>query len=110
MVQEKFLISLAAAFAIADTVFRSLVPEESADIVGANPAVSLFGPAVMLFSLWATSCDRKKIRRQTVSADVLTQFAIAEFVLRTKADYDIFNFTSGLAGDLLRFANHGLVF
>lgn len=41
---------------------------------------------------------------------MLVQFIIALFVLRTEAGYDIFNFISLLARELLGFANEGTAF
>jgi CNT family concentrative nucleoside transporter len=41
---------------------------------------------------------------------MLTQFLVALFVLRTKAGYDIFSFLSGLASQLLGFADSGMSF
>ena len=38
------------------------------------------------------------------------QFIVAVFVLRTKAGYDIFNFISTLARELLGFAKDGVAF
>ena len=41
---------------------------------------------------------------------VQVQFIIAVFVLRSRVGYDIFNFISELARDLLGFANQGTIF
>ena len=41
---------------------------------------------------------------------MFVQFIIALFVLRSGAGYDIFNFVSELARDLLGFANQGVIF
>jgi len=76
----------------------------------ADRAVSLFGLAVFLFMLWATSRNRKKIIWHTVIVGMLVQFIIALFVLRSGAGYDIFNFISTLARDLLGFASDGVIF
>jgi CNT family concentrative nucleoside transporter len=88
----------------------SFASPESADNTRANRAVSLFGLAVFLFVLWATSRNRKKIIWHTVIVGMLTQFIIALFVLRSGAGYDIFNFISTLARELLGFATDGVVF
>lgn len=83
---------------------------ESEDNTRANRAVSLFGLAVFIFVLWATSRNRKAIQWHTVIVGQLVQFIVALFVLRTKAGYDIFSFVSNLCEDLLGFANDGVAF
>merc|ERR1712000_499490 len=75
-----------------------------------NRAVSLFGLAVFIFVLWATSRNRKMINWHTVIVGMLVQFIIGLFVLRTMAGNDIFGFISELARELLGFANEGVVF
>jgi CNT family concentrative nucleoside transporter len=70
----------------------------------------LFGLAVFIFLFWATSRNRKKIVWHTVIVGMLTQFIIALFVLRTRAGYDIFDFISTLARELLGFARDGVEF
>lgn len=95
---------------VAVMLIGAFVSEESQDNTRENRAVSLFGLLVLLAVLWATSRDRKKIVWQTVIVGMLVQFVIAVFVLRTKAGYDIFNFISGLASDLLGFAGEGTEF
>ena len=109
-IPAKFRTPLAALFTVAVICIGAFVTEESADNTRANRAVSLFGLLVMIFVLWATSRDRKRIKWHTVIGGMLTQFVIAVFVLRTTAGYDIFNFISGLARDLLGFANQGTAF
>ncbi|KAJ9645486.1 hypothetical protein H2204_001066 [Knufia peltigerae] len=110
MVPEKLRLPLAALVALAVILVGSFVSEESADNTRGNRAISLLGLAIMLALLWVTSRDRRKIRWHTVIGGMLTQFVIAVFVLRTKAGYDIFNFISGLARDLLGFADQGTEF
>jgi CNT family concentrative nucleoside transporter len=110
VIPEKLRIWLAALVALAVILVGSFVSEESADNTRGNRAISLLGLAVMLVLLWATSRDRKKIRWHTVIGGMLTQFVIAVFVLRTQAGYDIFNFISFLARQLLGFADQGTTF
>ncbi|OAL39828.1 hypothetical protein AYO20_00740 [Fonsecaea nubica] len=109
-IPEKLRIWLAALVALATILVGSFVSEESADNTRGNRAISLLGLAVMIALLWLTSRDRRKIRWHTVIGGMLTQFVIAVFVLRTKAGYDIFNFISFLARQLLGFADQGTSF
>lgn len=110
LIPEKLRLWAAAAVTIAVMLVASFVSTESADNTRGNRAISLLGLAVMILLLWATSRDRSKIRWHTVIGGMLTQFIIALFVLRTQAGYDIFNFISSLARDLLGFANLGVTF
>ena len=110
MIPPHLRTPLAALLTVAVICAGAFATEESADNTRANRAVSLFGLLVMIFVLWATSRDRKRIKWHTVIGGMLTQFIIALFVLRTTAGYDIFNFISGLARDLLGFAGQGTTF
>jgi concentrative nucleoside transporter, CNT family len=110
MIPEKFRIPLSAFVVIAVILIGSFVSEEARDNTRANRAVSLFGLAVLITVLYATSRSRKHIQWHTVIVGLLVQFIIALFVLRTRAGYDIFRFISGLARDLLGFANQGTSF
>ena len=58
---------------------------ESQDNTRSNRAISLFGLAVIIFVLWATSRDRKRIKWHTVIVGMLVQFLVALFVLRSGA-------------------------
>ena len=109
-IPEKLRIPAAAAVTVAVFLVGSFVSKESADNTRGNRAISLLGLVIMIALLWATSKDRKKIRWHTVIGGMLTQFVIAVFVLRTEAGYDIFNFISFLARELLGFANQGTAF
>ncbi|CAG7916141.1 unnamed protein product [Penicillium olsonii] len=100
----------AAFLCVAVILIGSFASPESEDNTRANRAVSLFGMVVFIFGLWATSRNRKKIVWHTVIVGMLSQFIIALFVLRSGAGYDIFNFISGLASDLLGFAVDGVTF
>lgn len=73
-------------------------------------AISFTGLVVALLGLWATSRNRSKINWNAVIMGVLMQYIISLFVLRTKAGYDIFNFISVLAQELLGFAKQGVAF
>lgn len=109
-IPERVRTPSAAVLCIAVILIGSFVSPESEDNTRANRAVSLFGMAVFIFGLWATSRNRKKIVWHTVIVGMLAQFIIALFVLRSGAGYDIFNFISGLASDLLGFAIDGFTF
>ncbi|KAI9840578.1 MAG: hypothetical protein M1837_001517 [Sclerophora amabilis] len=110
LVPERLKIPAGALLVIAVILVASFVSEESRDNTRANRAVSLFGIAVFIFALWGTSKHRKAVKWHTVIVGMLVQFIIALFVLRTKAGFDIFNFISGLARNLLKFAGEGTTF
>ncbi|KAE8162187.1 Na+ dependent nucleoside transporter C-terminus-domain-containing protein [Aspergillus tamarii] len=110
LIPEKLRIPSGALLTIAVIIVGSFASPESADNTRANRAVSLFGLVVFLFVLWLTSRNRKKIIWHTVIVGMLVQFIIALFVLRTKAGYDIFNFISTLARELLEFSRQGVDF
>lgn len=110
LIPEKLRIPGAALLTIAVILIGSFASEETADNTRANRAVSLFGLIVFVFALWLSSRNRKKIVWHTVIVGMLVQFIVALFVLRTKAGYDIFNFVSTLARELLGFADDGVDF
>lgn len=101
---------LGALLVIAVIIVGAMASPESQDNTRANRAVSLFGLAVFILVLWATSKNRKAIQWHTVVVGQLVQFIVALFVLRTQAGYDIFSFISNLCEDLLSFANDGVAF
>ncbi|KAJ5679830.1 hypothetical protein N7462_008074 [Penicillium macrosclerotiorum] len=110
VIPQKLRTPAAALLCIGVIVIGAFASPESADNTRANRAVSLFGLVVFLFVLWLTSRDRKRIVWHTVIVGMLVQFIIALFVLRSGAGYDIFNFISTLARDLLGFASDGVIF
>lgn len=110
LIPEKLRIPAAALLTIAVILIGSFASPESADNTRDNRAVSLFGLVVCIFSLWVTSRDRSRINWHTVIVGMLVQFIIALFVLRTTAGYDIFNFISTLARELLDFSTQGTDF
>lgn len=110
VIPEKLRVPLAAALVVAVVLVGAFASEESADNTRENRAISLFGLVVLIFTLWATSRNRKAIVWHTVIVGMLMQFIIALFVLRTSVGYDIFNFISGLARSLLGFAKDGVAF
>ncbi|KAF9885211.1 hypothetical protein FE257_000662 [Aspergillus nanangensis] len=110
LIPEKLRIPAGALLTIGVILIGAFASPESPDNSRESRAVSLFGLAVFLFLLWASSRDRKRIVWHTVVVGMLVQFIIALFVLRTKAGYDIFNFISTLARELLHFAQEGVDF
>ncbi|KAF1813690.1 sodium/nucleoside cotransporter 1 /nucleoside cotransporter 1 [Eremomyces bilateralis CBS 781.70] len=110
LIPKKFQIPLGALLVIAVILVGSFASEETEDNTRENRAVSLFGLVVIIFGLWLTSRNRKAIKWHTVIVGMLMQFIIALFVLRTQAGYDIFDFISTLARELLGFAEKGVEF
>jgi CNT family concentrative nucleoside transporter len=109
-IPEKLRTPAGALVCIVVIIIGAFASPESEDNTRASRAVSLFGMVVFIFGLWLTSRNRKKIIWHTVIVGMLSQFIIALFVLRSGAGYDIFNFISELARDLLGFAIEGVTF
>lgn len=109
-IPEKLRVISGAALVIAVIIVGAMASPETADNTRDNRAVSLFGLAVFIFVLWATSRNRKMIVWHTVIVGMLVQFIIGLFVLRTSAGNDIFGFISQLARELLGFAQQGVTF
>lgn len=110
LIPKKLHQPLAAAGTVIVMILGTFISEESQDNTRANRAISFFGLIVMIAGLYATSRNRSKIQWHTVIGGMLTQFVIALFVLRTGAGYDIFEFISYLARQLLGFAQEGTAF
>lgn len=110
IIPERLRLPLGALFTFGVILIGAFASPETHDNSRGDRAVSLCGLAVFLILLWLTSRDRKRIVWHTVIVGMLVQFIIALFVLRSKAGYDIFNFISMLARDLLGFAGEGVVF
>ncbi|KAJ5662518.1 uncharacterized protein N7477_010134 [Penicillium maclennaniae] len=110
IIPEKLRLPLGGLITIGVILIGAFASPSSQGNSRADRAVSLFGLAVFLLILWATSRNRKKIVWHTVIVGMLVQFIVALFVLRSGAGYDIFNFISTLARDLLGFAGDGVKF
>lgn len=110
IIPHKYRTWVAALGTVAIICIGSFVPEASVDNTRGSRAISIFGLIVILFVLWLTSRNRKRIPWHTVIGGMLTQFIMAVFVLKTKAGYDIFSFISYLARAFLGFANQGTAF
>ncbi|KAL8813334.1 MAG: hypothetical protein Q9223_000171 [Gallowayella weberi] len=109
-VPNKLRTPAGAAIVVAVLLIGGFASPETVDNTRDNRAVSLFGLAVIIFVLWATSRNRKAIKWHTVIVGMFAQFIVALFVLRSGVGYNIFNFVSELASDLLGFANQGTSF
>lgn len=88
----------------------TFVPSETEYSKRKDRAISFFGCIVAIFLLFVTSKAPSKINWNAVIGGMLMQFIIALFVLRTKCGYDVFNFISTLARELLGFAKDGVAF
>lgn len=110
LLPENLKIPLAALLVISVMIIGAFASPESQDNTRSNRAVSLFGLIVILGVLWVTSRNRKMVNWHTVIVGMFMQFIIALFVLRSSVGYDIFDFVSELARDLLGFANQGTIF
>lgn len=100
----------AATLAVGVILIGTFVPSETEYSKREDRAVSFFGLVVCIAGLYATLKNRSKIQWRTVIGGTLMQFIIALFVLRTKCGYDVFNFISTLARELLGFAKDGVAF
>ncbi|KAL8696541.1 MAG: hypothetical protein Q9201_007608 [Fulgogasparrea decipioides] len=109
-VPARLRLPAGAAVVLVVLLVGGFASPESEDNTRDNRAVSLFGLAVIIFVMWATSRNRKAVKWHTVIVGMFVQFIVALFVLRSGAGYNIFNFVSELARDLLGFANLGTSF
>jgi concentrative nucleoside transporter, CNT family len=99
-----------ALLTIAVILIGSFASPEAQNNTRGNRGISLLGLVLLIAIMWVTSRNRRKVNWHTVIVGMLVQFIIALFVLRTQAGFDIFNFISGLALDLLGFAGDGTSF
>ncbi|CAN6674480.1 hypothetical protein TRVA0_054S00716 [Trichomonascus vanleenenianus] len=110
-IPEKMRLPLGALGTVAVILVGTFVtPEYDAGSKRSDRAISFFGCVVAIAGLYLTSKDRSKIVWHTVITGMLLQYIIALFVLRTGCGYDIFNFISFLATELLGFARDGVAF
>lgn len=103
-------LAVGAIITLGVILLGTFVPSETEYSRRQDRAVSFFGIVVAVVGLYFTSNNRSKIQWNTVIGGLLMQFIIALFVLRTKCGYDIFNFISTLARELLGFAKDGVAF
>ncbi|KAF9793226.1 Na+ dependent nucleoside transporter C-terminus-domain-containing protein [Thelephora terrestris] len=73
-------------------------------------AISVLGLFVFQFSFWLTSHKRSQIPWQTVIVGLFFQQAIALFVLKTDAGFQIFKWIAFLASDFLEESHVGAIF
>lgn len=99
-----------ATITLAVVLLGTFITEESEYSMRSDRAISFLGLVVAIAGLWATSRNRLKVNWNAVIGGVLMQFIVSLFVLRTGAGYDIFNFISTLARELLGFAKDGVAF
>lgn len=99
-----------AVITVGVILLGTFVPSETEYSKRKDRAISFFGCIVAIFLLFVTSKAPSKINWNAVIGGMLMQFIIALFVLRTKCGYDVFNFISTLARELLGFAKNGVAF
>lgn len=110
LLPDRFKLPLSALLVVSVFLIGGFASPEVEDNTRDNRAVSLLGLVVLISALYASSRNRKAVNWHTVIVGMLVQFIVALFVLRTGVGYDIFNFISELARDLLGFANQGTIF
>ncbi|KHC38212.1 NupC family nucleoside transporter [Candida albicans P76055] len=99
-----------AVITVGVILLGTFVPSETEYSKRKDRAISFFGCIVAIFLLFVTSKAPSKINWNAVIGGMLMQFIIVLFVLRTKCGYDVFNFISTLARELLGFAKDGVAF
>ena len=99
-----------AVITVGVILLGTFVPSETEYSKRKDRAISFFGCIVAIFLLFVTSKAPSKINWNAVIGGMLMQFIIALFGLRTKCGYDVFNFISTLARELLGFAKDGVAF
>lgn len=99
-----------ATITVGVMMLGTFIPSEIEYSKRKDRAISFLGIVVAILCLWATSKNRAKVQWNAVIGGMLMQFIVSLFVLRTNAGYDIFNFISTLARELLGFAKNGVAF
>ncbi len=90
-VPEKLRVPASAILTITVMMVGAFASPENRDNTRANRAISLFGLAVIIFFMWATSKHRSAVRWHTVISGMLVQFLVALFVLRSGAGCELKN-------------------
>ena len=83
LIPEKLRAPAGAVLVVAVMLIGGFASPESQDNTRASRAVSLFGLAVIIFVMWATSKNRKMVVWRTVIVGMFVQFIVALFVLRS---------------------------
>ena len=83
LIPDKVKIPAGALLVAAVLLIGAFASPESQDNTRDNRAVSLFGLVVIIFVMWLTSRDRKRIKWHTVIVGIFVQFIVALFVLRS---------------------------
>lgn len=91
LIPDKLKIPLGALIVVAVLLIGGFASPVSQDNTRDNRAVSLFGLAVIILVMWATSRNRKAVKWHTVIVGMLVQFIIALFVLRSQVGCEYFS-------------------
>lgn len=89
LIPERLKIPLGAITVTGVILIGGFASPESQDNTRDNRAVSIFGLFVIIFAMWATSRDRKKIQWHTVIVGMFLQFVVALFVLRSEVGCEL---------------------
>lgn len=108
--QRSHRLAAAALVTVAVILVGTFVPEETPDLRREDRAIAFAGLIVCVGALYATLHARRRIQWRTVIGGILMQYIVALFVLKTKCGYDVFNFISTLARELLGFLKDGVAF
>jgi CNT family concentrative nucleoside transporter len=107
LIPPRLRMPAAGAATAAIIIITALADNDITSDERVDRVVSLIGLGLAIVGLWGTSKHRSQIAWQTVIVGMLAQFIIALFVLRSEAGFAIFQFVSGLAGDLLGYSKSG---
>lgn len=110
LIPEKFWVPLEGLCLVITVLVATFATPETPESLRKDRAVSFFGYVVIYFSFFLISNQKRRIRWHTIVWGMFLQFAIALFVLRTKAGYDFFTWISFLARKLLSFSGDGAAF